>query len=96
MLTISIIAVLSSLLLVNAQDPQIEVESIEQQFQNAYIVPDLIATFNPLGYLTVDFSGAPVSPGTLLTVAGQSRPFAPKPPFPARLALPSKRPPSAL
>jgi hypothetical protein len=84
MLTTSLIAVLSSLLLVNAQDPQIEVESIEQQFQNAYIVPDLIASFDPLAFLTVDFNGNPVSPGTLLAVAGQSPSLTPKPPFSKR------------
>jgi hypothetical protein len=84
MLTASLIAVLSSLLLVNAQDPQIEVESIDQQFQNAYIVPDLISSFDPLAFLTVDFNGSPVSPGTLLAVAGQSRPFTPKSPFSKR------------
>lgn len=69
MLTTSLIAVLSSLLLVNAQNPQIEVLSIEQQFHNAYLVPDLLATFNPSAYLTVNFGANSVAPGTLLAVA---------------------------
>jgi hypothetical protein len=96
MLTASLIAVLSSLLLVNAQDPQIEVESIQQQFQNAYIVPDLIPSFDPLAFLTVDFNGSPVSAGTPLAVAGQSRRLLQNSPFSKRLALPPKRPPSSL
>jgi len=68
MLSTSIIAVLSTILLVNAQaSPQIEVESIDAQFDNAYLVPDLLATFDPIAYLTVDFNGNAVVAGTPLT-----------------------------
>lgn len=70
MLTASLITVLSSLLLVNAQNAQIETESIEAQFENAYLVPDLISSFDPIGYLTVSFGGDAVAPGTPLTVDG--------------------------
>jgi phosphatidylethanolamine-binding protein (PEBP) family uncharacterized protein len=72
MLTASLITVLSSLLLVNAQkNAQIETESIQAQFSNAYLVPDLISSFNPAGFLTVGFGGqnTDVAPGTLLAVA---------------------------
>jgi len=93
MLTTSIIAALSSLLLVNAQNPQIEVLSIEQQFHNAYLVPDLIATFNPIAYLTVNFGANSVAPGTLLAVAGQSPPFALTPI--KRLGIAFQAPPSS-
>jgi len=73
MLASSLIAVLSSLLLVNAQSPQVQVESIQAQFYNAYLVPDLLAGFYPLAYLTVSFNGNSIAPGTLLAVTGQSQ-----------------------
>ena len=72
MLTTSLITVLSSLLLVNAQaNPQLETASIKAQFSASYLVPDLLAAFNPVGFLTVNYGGNPVSPGSLLAVAGE-------------------------
>jgi len=50
-------------------NPQLEVESIQAQFYNSYLVPDLIATFDPIAYLTVQFGNGPVTAGTPLTVA---------------------------
>lgn len=73
MLTASLITVLSSsLLLVNAQaNPQLETARIKAEFSASYLVPDLIASFDPVGYLTVSFGGSPVTSGSLLAVAGE-------------------------
>lgn len=72
MLTTSVLAVLSTLLVVNAQtNPQLEVESIRAQFYNAYLVPDLLATFDPSAYLTVKFAAGDISAGTPLAVSGK-------------------------
>jgi phosphatidylethanolamine-binding protein len=74
MLTASVLAVLSTVFVVNAQssNPQLEVESIRAQFENAYLVPDLIPSFNPIAYLTVKFAAGDIAAGTPLTVAGKS------------------------
>ncbi|PVG02701.1 PEBP-like protein [Serendipita vermifera] len=66
MLTTSLVAVLSSVLLVNAQNAQLEVQSIDAQFDNSYLVPDLLASFDPTAYLTVNYGGNSVAAGTLL------------------------------
>ncbi|KAG8765128.1 hypothetical protein FRC15_007215 [Serendipita sp. 397] len=73
MLTSSFLTLLSTVLVtlhgVHAQaNPQLEVESIDAQFDNSYLVPDLLATFDPVAYLTVSYNGAPVSAGTLIAV----------------------------
>jgi hypothetical protein len=58
-----------SALLVHAQsNPQLEVESIDAQFDAAYIVPDLIAAFDPIAYLTVSYGGEEIPAGSPLTV----------------------------
>jgi len=70
MLTASFITVLSTLLVtVHAQNAQLETESIQAQFTNAHLVPDLIPSFDPVGFLTVNFGTSDVDPGTLLQVA---------------------------
>jgi phosphatidylethanolamine-binding protein (PEBP) family uncharacterized protein len=71
MLTASVLTVLSTIFVVNAQstNPQLEVESIKAQFQNAYLVPDLIPSFDPVAYLTVKFAAGDISAGSPLAVA---------------------------
>jgi hypothetical protein len=72
MLTTSLLTILSAFALVRAQNttnnPQLEVQSIDAQFDNSYLVPELLASFDPLAYLTVTYGGAPISAGTLLAV----------------------------
>jgi hypothetical protein len=70
MLAASLITLLSSLLLVNAQNAQLETESIEEQFHNSFLVPDLISTFGPLGFLSVSFGADAATAGSPLTVDG--------------------------
>jgi len=62
------LAVLSALVTaVVAQNPAIDILSIEAQFTNAYIVPDLLESFSPVGVLAVSYSGSAITPGQLLT-----------------------------
>ncbi|CAG7845959.1 SubName: Full=Uncharacterized protein {ECO:0000313/EMBL:CCA71078.1} [Serendipita indica DSM 11827] len=72
MLTTSLLTILSAFALVRAQNttnnPQLEVQSIDAQFDNSYLVPDLLASFDPLAFLTVSYGGQPISAGTLLPV----------------------------
>ncbi|KAG8812275.1 hypothetical protein FRC17_002106 [Serendipita sp. 399] len=74
MLTASFFTLFSTVLItlrgVHAQaNPQLEVESIDAQFDNSYLVPDLLANFDPVAYLTVSYGGKAISAGTLLPVA---------------------------
>ncbi|KIM29021.1 hypothetical protein M408DRAFT_68792 [Serendipita vermifera MAFF 305830] len=70
MLTSSLITALCSLLLVNAQaNPQLETARIKAEFAASYLVPDLLASFDPVGYLTVTYGSNAVAPGSPLTVA---------------------------
>ncbi|CAG8578056.1 6799_t:CDS:2 [Acaulospora colombiana] len=66
MLATSLVVLLSSSLLVSAQNAQLEVQSIDAQFDNAYLVPDLLASFDPTAYLTVSYGGSSVAAGSPL------------------------------
>lgn len=50
---------------------KLEVESIHAQFQAAYIVPDLLKSFDPTAYLTLVYGGKEVAAGSPLTVQRQ-------------------------
>jgi len=52
-------------------NPALQVESIDAQFQAAYIVPDLLKSFDPVAYLTLGYGGNEVAPGSPLTVQRQ-------------------------
>ena len=55
-----------------AQDnAALQVESIDAQFHAAYIVPDLLKSFDPVAYLTLTYGSNEVSPGSPLTVQRQ-------------------------
>ena len=55
-----------------AQDnAALQVESIDAQFHAAYIVPDLLKSFDPVAYLTLVYGGNQVAPGSPLTVQRQ-------------------------
>lgn len=51
-----------------AQDNTLEVQKIQAEFGQAYIVPDLLESFDPLATLSLNFDGEDVPAGTLLTV----------------------------
>jgi hypothetical protein len=72
MLTASLITVLSSLLLVNAQtNPQLETEASISHFDQSLVGPTVFPGFEPSGFLTVSFGGNPIAPGTPLTIDGK-------------------------
>lgn len=55
-----------------AQDnAELQVESIHAQFQAAYIVPDLLKSFDPVASLTLIYGGNEVAAGSPLTVQRQ-------------------------
>jgi len=55
-----------------AQDnAALQVASIDAQFSAAYIVPDLLKSFDPVAYLTLTYGGNEVAPGSPLTVQRQ-------------------------
>jgi hypothetical protein len=51
----------------------LEVQSIDAQFDAAYIVPDLLKSFDPVAYLTLVYGGNGVAPGSPLTVQREFR-----------------------
>lgn len=46
----------------------LQVQSIDAQFDAAYIVPDLLKSFDPVAYLTLVYGGSETAPGSPLTV----------------------------
>jgi hypothetical protein len=50
---------------------QLQVESVDAQFQAAYIVPDLLKSFDPVAYLTLVYGGNEAAAGSPLTVQRQ-------------------------
>jgi phosphatidylethanolamine-binding protein (PEBP) family uncharacterized protein len=61
-----------SFFLANAKssgDTALEIAAIQAHFKNAYIVPDLLPTFNPSAVMNVAFPGVgPISPGQNLSM----------------------------
>jgi len=57
--------------LAQSNNAALQVESIDAQFQAAYIVPDLLKSFDPVAYLTLVYGGNEVAPGSPLTVQRQ-------------------------
>lgn len=52
----------------NATSPQLGIEAIEAHFANAHIVPDLLATFDPVAVMALSYEGVgDISPGQQLT-----------------------------
>jgi hypothetical protein len=51
----------------------LQVQSIDAQFDAAYIVPDLLKSFDPIAYLTLVYGGNQVAPGSPLTPQRQFR-----------------------
>ena len=51
-----------------SSDPGLQIAAIEAHFSNAGLVPNLLSSFSPEAYLTVNFNGVgDVAPGTALT-----------------------------
>ena len=50
---------------------ELQVESIHAQFQAAYIVPDLLKSFDPVASLALVYGGNEVAAGSPLTVQRQ-------------------------
>lgn len=52
----------------NATSPQLGIEAIEAHFANAHLVPDLLATFDPVAVMALSYDGVgDISPGQQLT-----------------------------
>ena len=67
----SLVLALSLFTFVNAQDSNVplEIEAIQAHFQNAGLVPDLLANFTPVAAMSVSFDGVGViQPGQALSI----------------------------
>ena len=57
------------------QNASLNIQSVDAQFDAAFIVPDLLPSFDPVALLSVSYSGKDLAPGTPLSVDGAFRHF---------------------
>jgi len=67
--TLALFTLVAPFVLAQSDNTQLEIDGIEANFQNAGLVPSLLATFDPVALLNVTFNGVgAISPGQNLTV----------------------------